>query len=97
MDFTCYDMSDIQEAIRRHRDRMAQLLDDVDALRRSAAESRISSLNGRAAAVLDLCPERIHTGDVALGHLAAHLADPTLSGKGHLGSRTDRMGRQAAG
>ncbi len=97
MDFTCYDMSDIQDAIRRHRDRMAQLLDDVDALRRSAAELRISGLNGRAAAVLDLCTERIHTGDVALGHLAAHLADPTLSGKGHLGSRTDRMGRQAAG
>ena len=55
MDFTCYDMSDIKEAIRRHRDRMAQLLDDVDALRRSAAELRISGLNGRAAAVLDLC------------------------------------------
>jgi hypothetical protein len=68
MDFTCYDMSDIQEAIRR-RDRMAQLLDDVDALRRGAAELRISGLNGRAAAVLDCAPS-IHTGDVALGHLA---------------------------
>lgn len=56
MDFTCYDMSDIQEAIRRHRDRMAQLLDDVDALRRSAAELRISGLNGRAAAILDRAP-----------------------------------------
>ena len=75
MDFTCHDLSDIQEAIRRHRDRMAQLLDDVDALRRSAAELRIAGLNGRAADVLDLCTERIHTGDVALGHLAAHLAE----------------------
>jgi hypothetical protein len=97
MEFTCCDMSDIQEAIRRHLDRMAQLLDDVDALRRSAAELRISGLNGRAAVVLDLCTERIHAGDVALGHLAAHLADPTPSGKGRNGSRTDRMGRQAAG
>ncbi len=45
MDFTRHDLSGIQETIRRHRDRMAQLLDDV----------------------LNLCTERIHTGDVALG------------------------------
>jgi hypothetical protein len=96
MDFTCYDMSDIEEAIRRHRDRMAQLLDDVDALRRSAAALRISGLNGRAAIVLDLCIERIHSGDVALSHLAGHLADSTPSDKRRIGSRTDRMGRQAA-
>jgi hypothetical protein len=49
MDFTCDDMSDIQEATRRHRDRMAQLLDDVDALRRSAAEWRIPRRAARGA------------------------------------------------
>ncbi len=43
---------------------MAQLLNNVDALRRSAAGLRISGPN------------------VALGHLATHLADPTLNGKG---------------
>ncbi len=75
MDFTCHDLSAIEEAIRRHRDRIAQLLDDVDALRRSAAELRIAGPNGGAADVLDLCTERIHTGDVALGHLAAHLVE----------------------
>ena len=51
MDFTCHDLSDIQEAIRLSRkrfdrDRMAQLLDDFDALRRSASELRIARPNG---------------------------------------------------
>ena len=76
MDFTCYDLSDIQEAIRRHRDP------------HGAAARRSSSTCAPSASILATSP---------WGHLAAHLADPTLSGKGHLGSRTDRMGRQAAG
>jgi hypothetical protein len=75
MEFTCHDLSAIQEAIRRHRDRVAQLFDDVDALRRSAAELRIAGPNGDAADVLDLCTERIRTGDVALGDLATHLVE----------------------
>ena len=74
MDFIFHDLPAIELAIRRHRDRIAQLLDDVDAFRRSAAELQIGGPNG-AADILDLCTERIRTGDVALGHLAAHLVE----------------------
>jgi hypothetical protein len=54
IEFTFHDMSAIELAIRRHRDRIAQLLDDVDALSRSAAELRIGGPNGDAAHILDL-------------------------------------------
>jgi hypothetical protein len=75
MEFTFHDLSALELAIRRHRDRIAELLDDVDALRRSAAELRVAAPNGSAADVLDLCTERIRTGDVALGRLVAHLVE----------------------
>jgi hypothetical protein len=75
MESTFHDLSAIEEAIRRYRDRIAQLLDDVDTLRRGAAELRIGGPNGGPADILDLCAERIRTGDVALGHLAAHLVE----------------------
>jgi hypothetical protein len=75
MEPSFHDLSAIELAIRRHRDRIAQLLDDVDALRRNAAEWRIDGPNGDATDILDLCTERIRTGDVSLGHLSAHLVE----------------------
>lgn len=97
MDFTCKDLSGIEKAIRRHRDRLAQLLDDVDALRRSAAELRITGPNGRVAEVLDLCTERIHTGDAAVGHLGRTTAwNPALRARGSWGDGPIWDGRQQA-
>jgi hypothetical protein len=63
----------IQADIEDHRHRVARLLEDVDILRRSAAEFGVANLTGRTGAMLDLCTSRIRAGDVAMGQVAAHL------------------------
>lgn len=98
MEFTCHDLSAIQEAI---RDGIAiasrSCFDDVDALRRSAAELRIAGPNGDAADVLALCTERIRTGDVALGDLATHLVEFQAERQRRSGDEPRSLGPQAAG
>ena len=72
MDITRIELSEIQADIGDHRYRVARLLEDVDALRRSVVELGVATLTGRTGTMLDLCTSRIRAGDVAMGQVAAH-------------------------
>jgi hypothetical protein len=72
MNITPDELFKIQADIEDHRHRVARLLEDVDALRRSVGEVGVSNFTGRTEAVLDLCTSQIRAGDVAMGQVAAH-------------------------
>ena len=84
MDITRVELSKIQADIGDHRYRVARLLEDVDALRRSVVELGVDALTGRTGAMLDLCTSRIRAGDLAMGHVAAHFqCGPSSPGRGY--------------
>ena len=73
MDITRVELSKIQADIGDHRYRVARLLEDVDALRRSVVELGVATLTGRTRGVARL----VHVAnplpdDVAMGQVAAH-------------------------
>jgi hypothetical protein len=72
MGITSVELFKIRADIGDHRHRVARLLEDVDALRRSVAEFGVVNLTGRSGAMLDLCISRIRAGDLAMGDIAAH-------------------------
>ena len=84
MDITPVELSKIQADIGDHRYRVARLLEDVDALRRSVVEFGVATLTGRTGAMLDLCTSQIRAGDVAMGQVAAHFeCGPSSPSRGY--------------
>jgi hypothetical protein len=82
MDVTLDEVFQIQADIGDHRHRVARLLENVDALRRSIAELGVTTLTGRTGATI-LCTSRIRAGDVAMGEVAAHFEyGPSSSSRG---------------